>query len=219
MVPKVWPSWHAIGYDDSRVPGHVWFPKVLAWEALGDRTFDLPTAPLPSIGPIPVNLPSPAIPAGNVAGPSTNPTTEFRDKGKGKAVFAHLEPEAEGSKKRKSPLISGPSFPPPKTAMKSHKRQKQARVVKSKPMVESEDDEPTIKVCRLVLLLPVSHVLIAVCFGWSAGGPGSPVLYNSRKEAQFSSVTQGSNEKTLWPRHCKSHLRVRDSGVCLLCTR
>ncbi|KAG1726352.1 uncharacterized protein EDB91DRAFT_1254371 [Suillus paluster] len=134
MVPKVWPDWHTIGYDDPRILRHAWYPKVLAWEALGDWTFDLPTAAPPSTGPIPVNLPSPAIPTGNVAGPSTNPTTKFRDKGKGKAVFADLEPEAEGSNKRKSPLILGPPSQPPKSVMKSHKHQRLACVVKSKPM-------------------------------------------------------------------------------------
>ncbi|KAG2041208.1 hypothetical protein BDR03DRAFT_1007534 [Suillus americanus] len=117
------------------------YPKALAWKALGDPTFDLPTAAPPSTSPIPVNLPSPAIPAGNVAGPSTNPIPKSRDKGKGKAVFPDPEPEAEGSKKRKSPLISGLSSQPPKSAMKSHKHQRSGHLVKSKCIVESEDDE------------------------------------------------------------------------------
>ncbi|KAG2029260.1 hypothetical protein BDR03DRAFT_1018648, partial [Suillus americanus] len=91
--------------------------------------------------PIPVNLPSPAISAGNVAGPSTNPIPESRDKGKGKAVFPDPEPVAEGSKKRKSPLISGLSSQPPKSVMKSHKRQRSGRLLKSKRIVESEDDD------------------------------------------------------------------------------
>ncbi|KAG2029480.1 hypothetical protein BDR03DRAFT_1018332 [Suillus americanus] len=68
MVPKVWPDWHSIGYDDPRILRHAWYPKALAWKALGDPTFNLPTAAPPSTGPIPVKLPSPAIPAGNVAG-------------------------------------------------------------------------------------------------------------------------------------------------------
>ncbi|KAG2039586.1 hypothetical protein BDR03DRAFT_980803 [Suillus americanus] len=119
-------------------------PKVLAWKALGDPTFDLPTAAPPSTGPIPVNLPSPAIPAGNVAGPSTNPTTKSWDKGKGKAIFADLEPKAEGSKKRKSPLISGLSSQLLKSVMKSHKHQRSACLVKSKPIMESEDDEDSV---------------------------------------------------------------------------
>ncbi|KAG1720217.1 hypothetical protein EDB19DRAFT_1836104 [Suillus lakei] len=96
--------------------------------------------------PIPVDLPSPPVHAGNVAGPSTNPTTEYRDKGKGKAVFVDLEAEAEGSRKRKSLMISEPSSQPLKLVMKSHKCMRSTRVVKSKPFVESEDDdEPMIK--------------------------------------------------------------------------
>ncbi|KAG2030668.1 hypothetical protein BDR03DRAFT_1016867 [Suillus americanus] len=141
MVPKVWPDWHSIGCDDPHILRHAWYPKALAWKALGDPTFDLPTAAPPSTGPIPVNLPSPAIFAGNVAGPSTNPIPESRDKGKGKAVFPDPEPVAEGSKKRKSPLISGLSSQPPKSVMKSHKHQRSGRLVKSKCIVESEDDE------------------------------------------------------------------------------
>ncbi|KAG2029236.1 hypothetical protein BDR03DRAFT_987889 [Suillus americanus] len=73
MVPKVWPDWHSIGYYNPRILRHAWYPKALAWKALGDPTFDLPTAAPPSTSPIPVNLPSPAIPASNVTSPSTNP--------------------------------------------------------------------------------------------------------------------------------------------------
>ncbi|KAG2036472.1 hypothetical protein BDR03DRAFT_1011625 [Suillus americanus] len=47
MVPKVWPDWHSIGYDDPRILRHAWYPKALAWKALGDPTFDLPTAAPP----------------------------------------------------------------------------------------------------------------------------------------------------------------------------
>ncbi|KAG1721327.1 hypothetical protein EDB19DRAFT_1917368 [Suillus lakei] len=128
MSPQVWPDWFSIGHDDPRLLKHPWHAKVLAWEALGDDTFDLPVAAPPSTGP------------------STNPTTEYRDKGKGKAVFADPEAEAEGSRKRKSPMISEPSSQPPKSAMKSHKRTRLTHVVKSKPFVESEDDDqPMIK--------------------------------------------------------------------------
>ncbi|KAG2029003.1 hypothetical protein BDR03DRAFT_1019034, partial [Suillus americanus] len=123
---------------------HAWYPKALAWKALGDPTFYLPTAAPPSTGPIPVNLPSPAISAGNVTGPSTNPIPKSRDKGKGKAVFPDPEPVAEGSKKRKSPLISGLSSQPPKSMMKSHKRQRSGRLLKSKRIVESEDDDDSV---------------------------------------------------------------------------
>ncbi|KAG2030263.1 hypothetical protein BDR03DRAFT_1017315 [Suillus americanus] len=136
MVPTVWPDWHSIGCDNPRILRHAWNPKTLAWKALGNPTFDLPTAAPSSTGPIPVNLTSPAISAGNVAGPSTNPIPESQDKGKGKAVFHDPEPVAEGSKKRKSPLIFGLSSQPPKSAMKSHKRQRSGHLLKSKRIVE-----------------------------------------------------------------------------------
>ncbi|KAG1725117.1 hypothetical protein EDB19DRAFT_1915231 [Suillus lakei] len=141
MSTQVWPDWFSIGHDDPHLLKHPWHAKVLAWEALGDDTFDLPVAAPPSTGPIPVDLPSPPVHAGNVAGLSTNPTTEYRDKGKGKAVFVDPEAEAEGSRKRKSPMISEPSSQPLKSAMKSHKRTRSTRIVKSKPFVESEDDD------------------------------------------------------------------------------
>ncbi|KAG2028861.1 hypothetical protein BDR03DRAFT_1019252 [Suillus americanus] len=128
MVPKVWPDWHSIGCDNPRILRHAWYPKALAWKALGDPTFDLPTAAPPSTGPIPVNLPSPAISAGNVAGPSTTPSPSPRTRGK----------------KRKSPLIFGLSSQPPKSAMKSHKHQRSGRLLKSKRIMESEDDDDSI---------------------------------------------------------------------------
>ncbi|KAG1812989.1 hypothetical protein EV424DRAFT_1349185 [Suillus variegatus] len=71
-------------------------------------------------------------------------TSEFQEKGKGKAISVDLEPEVGGSNKRKSPMISGHSSQPPKSAMKGHKRVKSTRVPKSKPFVESEDDEDPI---------------------------------------------------------------------------
>ncbi|KAG1802803.1 uncharacterized protein HD556DRAFT_1304069 [Suillus plorans] len=89
MTPQVWPNWHSIGYDDPRLLKHAWYSKIVAWEALGDHTFDLPVAPGPSVGSIPVDLPSPPIVAGNVAGSSSKATSESREKGKGKAVVAN----------------------------------------------------------------------------------------------------------------------------------
>ncbi|KAG1737445.1 hypothetical protein EDB19DRAFT_1829547 [Suillus lakei] len=137
----VWPNWHSIGYDDPHLLRHPWRSQIVAWEELGDNSFDLPVTAPPSTGPIPVDLPSPPVHAGNVAGPSTNPTTKYQDKGKGKAIFADLEAEAEGSRKRKSPMISEPSSQPPKLAMKSHKHTRSTHAVKSKPFMESEDDD------------------------------------------------------------------------------
>ncbi|KAG1736486.1 hypothetical protein EDD22DRAFT_924105 [Suillus occidentalis] len=116
MTPRVWPNWHSIGHDDPL--------GIRAWEALGDHSCDLSVVPDPSTGPL--------------------TTSEFRDKGKGKAVAVDLAPEVEGSRKRKSPMISGHSSQPPKSAMKSRKRAKSTRPVKSAPDVESEDEEDTI---------------------------------------------------------------------------
>ncbi|KAG1817571.1 uncharacterized protein BJ212DRAFT_1480140 [Suillus subaureus] len=84
MTPQVWPNWHSIRYDDPCLLKHVWCPKLLTWEALGDHTFDLPVATPPSTGLIPVDLPSPPICTSNVAGSSTSTTTKFWDKGKGR---------------------------------------------------------------------------------------------------------------------------------------
>ncbi|KAG1761025.1 hypothetical protein EDD22DRAFT_898424 [Suillus occidentalis] len=144
MTPRVWPNWHSIGHDDPRVSKHAWRNKIRAWEALGDHSCDLSVVPDPSTGPLTVDLPSPApVPPPAPVIPSA-PTSEFRDKGKGKAVAVDLAPEVEGSRKRKSPMISGHSSQPPKSAMKSRKRAKSTRPVKSAPDVESEDEEDTI---------------------------------------------------------------------------
>jgi hypothetical protein len=93
MSPRVWLNWHSISFDDLRLMKHAWHPKILAWEELGDHSFDLPVAVPPSVGPIPVDLPSPPIVTDNAASSSTNTTTEswamVKDKGKGKA---DLEP-------------------------------------------------------------------------------------------------------------------------------
>ncbi|KAG2094671.1 uncharacterized protein F5147DRAFT_763865 [Suillus discolor] len=158
MTPRALPNWHSIGHDDPRVARHAWRKQVHAWEVLGDNSCDLPVVPNPSTGPLTVNLLSPPVPSPTpvpspapvipsppiVTGPSSKTGTEFRDKGKGKAVSVDLEPEVGGSNKRKSPMISGHSSQPPKSAMKGHKRVKSTRLPKSKPFVESEDDEDPI---------------------------------------------------------------------------
>ncbi|KAG1805295.1 uncharacterized protein BJ212DRAFT_1304083 [Suillus subaureus] len=141
MTPQVWPNWHNIRYDDPCLLKHIWCPKLLAWEALGDHTFDLPVAAPPSTGLIPVDLPSPPIHTSNVASPSTSTTTKFQDKGKGKAINADLEPKVEGSWKRKSPMILRLSSQPLKSAMKTCKHVKSSHWVTSKPLVDSEDEE------------------------------------------------------------------------------
>ncbi|KAG1809523.1 hypothetical protein EV424DRAFT_1542945 [Suillus variegatus] len=136
MTPWALPNWHRIGHDDPWVARHAWRKQVYAWEVLGDNSCDLPVVPNPSTGLLTVTLLSPPVPfltpvpspapvipsppviASNVASPSGKMTSEFRDKGKGKAISDDLEPEVGGSNKRKSPMISGHSSQPPKSAMK-----------------------------------------------------------------------------------------------------
>ncbi|KAG1807621.1 uncharacterized protein BJ212DRAFT_1485473 [Suillus subaureus] len=110
-------------------------------EVLGDHTFDLPVTAPPSTGLIPVDLPSPPVLTSNVTGPSTNTTTEYQDKGKGEAIIADLEPKAEGSRKRKSSMILALSSQLLKPVMKTCKHVKLSCIVKSKPIMESEDEE------------------------------------------------------------------------------
>ncbi|KAG1763275.1 hypothetical protein EV702DRAFT_1051863 [Suillus placidus] len=173
MTPRVWPNWHSIGHDDPRVSKHVWRNKVCAWEALGDNSCDLHVIPNPSTGPLTVDLPSPPIPPSApvlpsppiIAGSSSQTTSKFRDKGKGKEVAVDVELEVEGSRKRKSPMISGHSSQPPKSVMKGRKCIKSTQPVKSKLIVESEDDEETIVQPILrgvpeVILPPLSTILV-----------------------------------------------------------
>ena len=158
MTPRALPNWHSIGHDDPWVARHAWRKQVRAWEALGDNSCDLPVVPNVSTGPLTLNLPSPPVPSPAlvpsptpvipsppvVAGPSGKTTPEVRDKGKGKATSVDLSPEVGGSNKRKSPMISGHSSQPPKSALKARKRVKSTQLPKSKPFVESEDDEDPI---------------------------------------------------------------------------
>ncbi|KAG1767516.1 hypothetical protein EDD22DRAFT_844473 [Suillus occidentalis] len=191
MTPRVWPNWHSIGHDDPQVSKHAWHNKVHAWEALGDHSCDLSVVPDPSTGPLTVDLPSPApvpppapvlpSPPG-IASTSSTQMSEFRDKGRGKAVAVDLVPEVEGSRKRKSPMISGHSSQPPKSAMKSRKHAKSTQPVKSAPDVESEDEEDTI-------LQPISHGVLEVVLPQLSTivvrapqlphSPGSPKKQNS----------------------------------------
>ncbi|KAG1717627.1 uncharacterized protein EDB91DRAFT_1259477 [Suillus paluster] len=161
LSPQDSPNWHSIGHNDLRLQRHSWRHKVSAWEALGDQTFDLPVDAPKSPDTVAVDLPSP--PAGPSSGTIDESREKCKDKGKGKALDADPEPEADGSRKRKSPLISGPSSQLPKSAMKSHKRAKSARVVKSAEFVESEDEPvdkpaaqggPVVLVHRLTSVLP-----------------------------------------------------------------
>jgi hypothetical protein len=65
-----------IGYDNLHLKKHAWSSKILAWEQLGDASFDLLVVAPPSLGLIPVDLPSPPIVASNITGPSNNLATE-----------------------------------------------------------------------------------------------------------------------------------------------
>ncbi|KAG2747994.1 hypothetical protein P692DRAFT_20735253 [Suillus brevipes Sb2] len=182
MTPKVWPNWHSIGYDDLHLKKHAWSSKILAWEQLGDASVDLPVAAPPSLGLIPVDLPSPPIVAGNIAGPSNNPATEVRetvlDKGKGKA---NLAPEAEGSRKRKSPMISALSSQPLKSALKTHKRVKSTCMVKSNEFVESEDDDSVVQpISRGEVDVVLPHLSTII-----ARTPNSPRSPRSPKKKPF----------------------------------
>ncbi|KIK33588.1 hypothetical protein CY34DRAFT_18274 [Suillus luteus UH-Slu-Lm8-n1] len=211
MTPRVWPNWHSIGHDDPRISKHSWCSKIQAWDALGDHSCDLPVVPNPSTAPLTIDLPSPlpipsapvhpsppVIPSAPVpqfppglAGPSTAGPSGFQDKGKGKVVDVSLTPEVGGSRKRKSPLISGDSSQPPKSTMKSHKWPKSTRIVKSKPIVESEDDEDTI-------IQPISCGVPEVVLPWistlAQGTPQSPRSPRSPKKKSFgpASLTAGS---------------------------
>ncbi|KAG1788846.1 uncharacterized protein HD556DRAFT_1447501 [Suillus plorans] len=139
MTTQVLPNWHSIGHDDPWVSRHAWRKQVRAWEALGDNSCDLPVVPNPSTGPLTVNLPSPPVPSLHLFFPPlpSSPAMLL-------AVAVDLEPEVGGSSKRKSPMISGHSSQPPKSVMKGRKHIKSPRLAKSKPFVESEDDEETI---------------------------------------------------------------------------
>ncbi|KAG1720227.1 uncharacterized protein EDB91DRAFT_1088905 [Suillus paluster] len=165
MSPQVWPDWHSISHDNPRLQRHSWREKVFAWEALGDRTFDLPLKAPKSLDTVAIDLPSPPVVTGSIAGPSSGTIAESQekrqDKGKGKALDADLEPEADRRRKRKSPLISGVSSQPPKSAMKSCKRAKSARIVKSSEFVESKDedeDKPAAQGGPVILLDRVTSV-------------------------------------------------------------
>ncbi|KAG2111387.1 hypothetical protein BD769DRAFT_1674381 [Suillus cothurnatus] len=158
-----------IGFDDLRLMKHAWRPKILTWEALGDHSFDLPVAVPPSVGPIPMDLPSPPIVTDNAASSSTNMTTKswamVKDKGKGKA---DLELEVDGSRKRKSPMMSAlPSQP-------------------LKMVVESEDDEdPVIQPSGS----GVPEVVLPLLSTIDSRTPRSPRSPQSPKKQTFGPVS------------------------------
>ncbi|KAG1722964.1 uncharacterized protein EDB91DRAFT_1087959 [Suillus paluster] len=196
LSPQDLPNWHSIGHNDLRLQRHSWRHKVSAWEALGDRTFDLPVDAPKSPDTVTVDLPSPPAVAGSIAGPSSGTINESRekhkDKGKGKVLDADTEPEADRSRKRKSPLISGPSSQPPKSAMKSRKRAKSARVVKSAEFVESKDepvDKPAAQEGPVVLV----HRLTSVSPRIPKKRPFSPAKVIARRCADVAGQTDSTS--------------------------
>ncbi|KAG2112256.1 uncharacterized protein F5147DRAFT_650904 [Suillus discolor] len=207
-TPRVLPDWHSIGHNDPQVSRHAWHKQVHAWEALGDNSCDLPVVPNPSTGPLTVNLPSPPVPspapvlpsppviAGNIAGSSGETTSEFQDKGKGKVVAVDLEPEVGGSSKRKSPMISGHSSQPLKSAMKGRKCVKSTRLAKSKPFVELEDDEETIV---QLILRGVPEVVLPQLSTIVVRTPQLPRSPGSPKKQSFgpASLTAGSRPEVM----------------------
>ncbi|KAG2139872.1 uncharacterized protein EDB93DRAFT_1106066 [Suillus bovinus] len=178
----VLPNWHSIGYDDTRLLTHPWRSKVLAWEELGDHTFDLPVVASPSIGPIPVDLPPWPV----IAGPSTNPASESREKGKGKAVVPDPEPEVEGSQKRKSPMIPALPSQPPKSTMKTRKQAKTTGLAKFKVFVELEDEEDSV---TQPISRGVPEVVLPQLSPDVARTSGSPRLPRSLKKKPFGPAT------------------------------
>ncbi|KAG1824392.1 uncharacterized protein BJ212DRAFT_1475700 [Suillus subaureus] len=173
MTPQVWPNWHSIGYDNPHLLKHIWCPKLLAWEALGDHTFDLPVAAPPSTGLIPVDLPFPPIHTSNVTGPSTSTTTKFWDKGKGKAIDADPEPKVEGSQKRKSLMILALSSQLLKSVMKTCKHAKLSHWVKSKPLVDLEDEED-------MSIQPFSGGVLDIILPQLSNSPRSPQVLTKK---------------------------------------
>ncbi|KAG1721484.1 uncharacterized protein EDB91DRAFT_1088448 [Suillus paluster] len=80
LSPPVAPNWRSINHDDPRLEQHSWRPQILAWEALEDRSFDLPWE-------------VDGVTSENVPGPSTSQDAESQAKGKGKA--REVDPDTE----------------------------------------------------------------------------------------------------------------------------
>ncbi|KIK37445.1 hypothetical protein CY34DRAFT_15694 [Suillus luteus UH-Slu-Lm8-n1] len=218
MTLRVWPNWHSIGYDDPHILKHSWCSKIHTWEALGDASCDLPVMANPSTAPLTIDLPSPLsilstpvysspsilpsppvppFPPG-LTSPSTQVTSGFWDKGKGKVVDVSLELEVGGSRKSKSPLISGNSSQPSKSAIKFHKWAKSTCIIKSKLIVELEDDED-------IIIQLISSGVPEVVLSWLSahveGTPHSPCSPHSSKKQSFGPalLTSGSRPEVLEP--------------------
>ncbi|KAG2129244.1 uncharacterized protein EDB93DRAFT_1256305 [Suillus bovinus] len=151
MTPQVWPNWHSIGYDDTRLLTHPWRSKSFS------RSNSCGFPPLPVI-----------------ARPSTNPASESQEKGKGKAVVPDPEPEVEGSQKRKSPMIPALPSQPPKSAMKTRKLAKTTGLAKFRAFVESEDEEDSVTQPISCGVLEVVLPRLSPDVGRTSGSPWSP---------------------------------------------
>ncbi|KAG1748876.1 uncharacterized protein EDB91DRAFT_1079010 [Suillus paluster] len=133
--PQEAPNWQSISHDDPRLMQHSWRSKALAWQALGDHSFDLTHE---VDGGDTDNAPSPLM---SVDG-------DALEKGKGKAREVEPEKEKEREKPkdeqekphRKRPF-SQMLKPVPKSAMKRLKRGKSGQERKSRESVDSSDEE------------------------------------------------------------------------------
>ncbi|KAG1721821.1 uncharacterized protein EDB91DRAFT_1088337 [Suillus paluster] len=116
---------------------HSWHSKALAWQALGDHSFNLAHE---VDGSATDNAPS----------PSTSVDGDALEKGKGKAREVELEPEKkkemekpkeEQEKPHRKQPFSRMSKPLPKSAMKTPKRGKLGQERKLRESVDSSDEE------------------------------------------------------------------------------
>ncbi|KAG2364357.1 hypothetical protein BDR07DRAFT_1375157 [Suillus spraguei] len=187
MTPQVWPNWHSIGHDDPWVLKHSWRSKIHALEVLGDHSGDLPVMPNPSIGKITVDLPSPPVITGNVAGSSTHTAAKFWDKGK---AGSGREQEEE------VPHDVWTLFLTSESAKKGRKQVKATRNVKPKVFVESEDEKDSI-------VQPISSGVPALNLPQPStivvGTPHSPCSPCSPKKQLFgpASLIAGSPPKVM----------------------
>ncbi|KAG2141460.1 hypothetical protein BD769DRAFT_1662362 [Suillus cothurnatus] len=168
-----------------------------------------------TVGPIPVDLPSPPIVTDNAASSSTNMTTKswvmVKDKGKG---IADLEPEVDGSRKRKSPMISALPSQPPMSAMKGWKWVRSACIAKSRMVVESEDDEdPVIQPSGS----RVPEVILPLLSTIDSRTPRSPHSPWSPKKQTFDPVlhtaTSSSHLEVIEPPQAMSTIPVETPPV------
>ncbi|KAG1738660.1 uncharacterized protein EDB91DRAFT_1082692 [Suillus paluster] len=112
VSPQDSPDWHSIGHNDCHLQRHSWRHKVSTWEALGDWTFDLLVDAPKSPDTVTVDLPSPPVVTGSIAGPSSGTINESRekrkDKGKARVVKSAEFVESEDEHMDKLAAQGGP---------------------------------------------------------------------------------------------------------------